>query len=75
MDSSLTNEELVGQVEMMGNFGENENIIIELEGEEKYKAINYEKLVGILVPAVKDLYAQINELKEEIKILKEERNG
>jgi hypothetical protein len=53
----------------------NENIIIELEGEEQYKAINYEKLVGILIPAVKDLYAQINELKEEIKILKEERNG
>lgn len=31
LDSSLTNEELVGQVEMMGNFGENENIILELE--------------------------------------------
>lgn len=30
LDSSLTNEELVGQVEMMGNFGENENIILEL---------------------------------------------
>lgn len=62
--------------EVFDDLGEdNENIVIELEGEEKYKAINYEKLVGILVPAVKDLYAQINELKEEIKILKEERNG
>ena len=62
--------------EVFEDLGEtNENIVIELEGEEKYKAINYEKLVGILVPAVKDLYAQINELKEEIKILKEERNG
>lgn len=62
--------------EVFEDLGEtNENIIIELEGEEQYKAINYEKLVGILIPAVKDLYAQINELKEEIKILKEERNG
>jgi hypothetical protein len=62
--------------EVFDDLGEdNENIIIELEGEEQYKAINYEKLVGILIPAVKDLYAQINELKEEIKILKEERNG
>ena len=51
--------------EVFEDLGEdNENIVIELEGEEKYKAINYEKLVGILVPAVKDLYAQINELKE-----------
>lgn len=62
--------------EVFEDLGEtNENIIIELEGEEQYKAINYEKLVGILIPAVKDLYAQINELKVEIKILKEERNG
>jgi hypothetical protein len=62
--------------EVFNDLGEdNENIVIELEGEEKYKAINYEKLVGILIPAMKDLYAQINELKEEIKILKEERNG
>ena len=30
LDSSLANEELVGQVEMMGNFGQNENIILEL---------------------------------------------
>lgn len=28
--SGLTDEELVGQVEMMGNCGENENIILEL---------------------------------------------
>ena len=62
--------------EVFEDLGEtNENIIIQLEGEEQYKAINYEKLVGILIPAVKDLYAQINELEEEIKILKEERNG
>lgn len=52
-----------------------ENIIVELDGEEAYKAINYEKMIGLIIPAVKDLYAQINELKEEIKILKEERNG
>ena len=30
LDSSLTDEELVGQVEMMGNCGENENVILEL---------------------------------------------
>lgn len=36
MDSSLTNkEDLVGNVEMMGTFDENENIILELgEGNE-----------------------------------------
>jgi len=53
----------------------NNSIVFELEGEDAYKAIDYQRLVGLLIPAVKDLYAQIDELKEEIKILKEERNG
>ena len=53
----------------------NNSIVFELEGEDAYKAINYERLVGLLIPAVKNLYAQIDELKEEIKILKEGKNG
>jgi len=53
----------------------NNAVILELEGKEAYKAIKYEKLIGIMIPAIKDLYAQIDELKNEIKILKEERNG
>ena len=50
----------------------NNNIVIDIQ---QYKAIDYQKMVGLLIPAIKDLYAQIDELKEEIKILKEERNG
>ena len=53
----------------------NNSIVFELEGDNAYKAINYERLVGLLIPAVKDLYAQIDELKEEIEILKEGKNG
>lgn len=50
----------------------NNNIVIDIQ---QYKAIDYQKMVGLLIPAIKDLYAQIDELKEEIKLLKEERNG
>lgn len=50
----------------------NNGIVHEVQ---QYKAIEYQKMVGLLIPAVKDLYAQIDELKEEIKLLKEERNG
>lgn len=56
---------------LFADIGEdNQDIIIELEGEEEYKAINYEKLVGILLPAVKDLYTQVGELQKEITRLK-----
>lgn len=37
LDSRLTNEELIDKVEMMGTFGKNENIILELMREEKLK--------------------------------------
>lgn len=47
--------------------------------ENKYKVINYQKMVGLLIPAVKDLYelvekqqSQINELKSEIENLRKE---
>lgn len=77
-DNKKTEYGLIAQEleEVFDNLGEdNENIIIKLEGEEQYKAINYEKLVGLLIPAVKDLYAQIDELKNVIKILKEEKHN
>lgn len=62
---------------------QNNAILLDVQG---YKAINYEKMVGLLVPAIKDLYetvekqaqqisemqAQINEL---VKIIKEEKDG
>ena len=53
----------------------NNAITLDIDDGEGYKAIDYQKMVGLLIPAVKDLYAQIDELKEEIKLLKEERNG
>lgn len=58
--------------EVFKSIGEdNEDVVIELEGEEKYKAINYQKLVGFLLPAVKELYNEIDDLKRQIKELRE----
>ena len=56
---------------------DNPAVLGELEGEEHYKYINYEKMVGLLIAANKDLYeiiesqqSQINALREEIERLK-----
>ena len=66
--------------EVLEEVGEdNTGFVLDIQG---YKAINYEKVVGLIIPAVKDLYeiverqqATIESLQAEIKILKEERNG
>ena len=53
----------------------NTSIVIELEDKDKddndkYKAINYQKLIGLLIPAVQDLYERVEALESEIEELK-----
>ena len=38
-------------------------VLGELEGDEHYKYVNYEKMTGLLIAAIKDLYAEVEELK------------
>lgn len=38
-------------------------VLGELEGDEHYMYVNYEKMTGLLIAAVKDLYTQVEELK------------
>ena len=41
--------------------------------EDGYMSIDYYRFIGLLIPAVKDLYTQIDDLKDEIKRLKGEQ--
>ena len=45
------------------------SIIIELEGKGNYKAINYQKMVGLLIPAIKDLYERVDVLEKQVEEL------
>ena len=50
---------------------ENNAIIGELETDEKPLYIDYEKMVGLLIPAIKDLYERVDALENELRELKQ----
>ena len=45
------------------------------DSEDKYKAVRYGNVVGLLVEAIKEQQDQIEYMKSEIKVLKEANNG
>ena len=47
----------------------NPGVIGELEGEEHYKYIAYQKMVGLLIPAIQDLYVEVDNLKKRVEAL------
>lgn len=59
--------------EVFKNAGDSNNAIIgELEGEEQYKYITYQKMVGLIIPAIQDLYKTVEKQAEQIKTMQAE---
>lgn len=59
--------------EVFKDAGDPNNAIIgELEGEEKYKYITYQKMVGLIIPAIQDLYKTVEKQAKQIEALQVE---
>lgn len=50
---------------------ENTGLVTARDGDENNLIIMYHRMVGLLIPAVKDLYERVEALEEEIRGLKQ----
>ena len=60
--------------ELLDNLGESDAVLEREMGVDDYRMLEYTEYVPLLVSYVKDLRAEITALKEEVRILKEEKN-